>query len=283
MRIAVLGLGLIGSIWARHWRTDGHEVRGWNRTPRPDHPCFTSDLTCAVSGAQVVAVVVSDGPVAQDVLSRVLGNLGPGMTVCLHSTVGVDECRALAALVRETGAAFLDMPFTGSKPGADNRTSVFYVGDDSDDLERVRSIYTAHEGRGLAKALVPMGGVGQAMAAKLAYNLAIAGVWQATAEAIALAERAGVPADRFFAGLEWNAARSGVADLKRAKVLAGDTQPQFALAWMRKDLRLALALAHDQHQALPLLTGLTDAYAQAGLHGRDAQDYWTVLEEMRNG
>ena len=283
MRIAVLGLGLIGSIWAKHWRTDGHEVRGWNRTPKPDHPTFTSDLVVAVQDAEVIAVVVSDGPVALEVLGRIAPQLDPGITVCLHSTVSVDECRALRDLVTTRGAAFLDMPFTGSKPGADNRTTVFYVGDDHQNVERVRGIYEVKDGRGLARILVPMGAVGQAMAAKLALNLVIAGVWQATAEALALAEASGVSPATFFAALEQNAGRSGVADLKKSKVLAGDVSPQFAVALMRKDLRLAQGLARNMGLPLPLLDGLEDAYTRAGAKGRDVQDYWTLLEGVREG
>lgn len=281
MRIAVLGLGLIGSIWARHWRNDGHDVRGWNRTPKPEHPAFIGDLEAAVRGADVIAIVVSDGPAALALGQRIADHLHAGVTVCLHSTVGVGECRALRDLVTARGAAFLDMPFTGSKPGADHRTTVFYVGDDDHAVERIRGIYEAQDGRGLARILVPMGAVGQAMAAKLALNLAIAGVWQATAEALALAEGAGVAPGAFFAALEQNAGRSGVADLKKQKVLAGDVAPQFAVALMHKDLRLAQGLAGQVGMSLPLLDGVEAAYARAENLGRGGQDYWTMLEGIR--
>jgi len=240
MRIALFGLGLIGSVWARHWRADGHALTTWNRTPQPDAPGFTADAAQAVQDAEVVAIVVSDGAAVSAVLDRILPHLAPGAVVCQHSTIGRDETLASSLRVAAAGGRFLDMPFTGSKGAAEDRTVVWYVGGAAADLARVEAAYAP-----LARRLLPVGEIGQATALKLAMNLNIAGVFQALCEALATARAAGVPREAFWAALDLNVGRSGLVDLKRPKLDAGDWSPHFALKHLRKDLGLALALAGD--------------------------------------
>ena len=126
MNIAVLGLGIIGSIWAKHLLADGHAVRAWNRTPQPAHPGWCADLLTAVREADVVLMVVADGPAVHELLRKISASLKSGAVVCQHSTIGVDETLVAAELVTAAGARFLDMPFTGSKPAAEQRQNVFF-------------------------------------------------------------------------------------------------------------------------------------------------------------
>jgi 3-hydroxyisobutyrate dehydrogenase-like beta-hydroxyacid dehydrogenase len=274
MNIAILGLGLIGSIWARHWKDDGHQVRGWNRSPQPAHPCFEGDLRRAVQGAQLVAVVVSDAAAVRAVLEPV-SDLLRGATVAVHSTIGVDQAQELAALVRGWGGGYLDMPFTGSKPAAEQRQNVFFVGDDAEAFAAVEPVYAR-----ISKARVRLGGVGRAATVKLAMNLGIAGVFQATVEAMRLAEVAGVPRQTFFEVLDLNVARSGVSELKRPKLLAGDFAPQFSVKHMHKDLRLALTLAARLGQELPLTAGVERSYQQAADAGLSEQDFAALVRTL---
>lgn len=263
MRIAVLGLGIIGSIWARHWHADGHEVRAWNRSAKPEQPGWQPDARTAVAGADLVALVVADGPATAAVVASILPALGPGVTVCQHATIGTDEVTALATSVRATGARFLDMPFTGSKPAAEARQNVFFVGDDEGTFAGVEAPY-----RRLAKACVPMGPVGRAMAAKLAFNLMIANTYQALAEGLSVARAAGIADGDFFAALDLNVARSGLVDLKRGKLEQDDFSPQFSVKHMGKDLELVRRLA----DGLGLRVAQTDTLASDYRRRIDAGD-----------
>lgn len=267
MDIAVLGLGLIGSIWARHWQADGHAVRGWNRTPRPEHPCWCADLRVAVAPAALVAVVVSDAVAVRATLEAV-ADLLPGKVVAVHSTIGVDEAKGLAAQVRAWGGAYLDMPFTGSKPAAEARKNVFFVGDDADVFPRVEAVYERISG-----ARERLGGVGSAATVKLSMNLLIAGMYQTLAEGFRLARRAGVDGDTFFRMLDLNIAKSGVSELKKPKLLSGDWAPQFSVKHMHKDLRLALRLAASLGQDLPLTSGVERSYQAAEAAGLADADF----------
>lgn len=268
MRIALFGLGIIGATWARNLHADGHQVRAWNRTPKPDHPCYAADPATAARGAELVAIVVADGPAVMQVLDAILPHLTPGCVVANHATIGVDEVRAVQARVRAAGCGFLDMPFTGSKIAAEQRQSVFFVGDDEGLLPRVESAY-----RPLTKAILPIGAVGSAMAIKLAMNLMIATTYQGLAEGFRLAGAAGIPPETFFACLDINVARSGVADLKKPKLLAKDWSPQFSVKHMHKDLRHALALAARLGVPLPQTRDLEGQYAAVAARGMGDADF----------
>lgn len=278
MRIAVLGLGIIGSVWARHLAADGHQVRTWNRTPKPDAPGAAADPAGAVRGAELVLVVVADPPAVASVIAAAAPALERNAIVAQHSTIGVDDTRAAARTVQAAGGRYLDMPFTGSKPAAEQRQNVFFVGDDVGALAEVEAVY-----RTLGKAIFPMGGIGQAAAVKLAFNLLIAGINQSMCESFELARRAGIDPQAFFTALDANVAKSGLADLKKPKYLSGDWSPQFSIKHMHKDLRLALELGQEHGLALATTAAVQQAYARAEAAGRGDQDFAALLEIVRQG
>lgn len=273
MDIALYGLGIIGSTWARNLAADGHRVRAWNRTPKPDHPCWHGDAAGAARGAQLVAIVVADGPAVMGVLDAVLPACAPGTVVANHATIGVDEVRAVQARVRAAGCRFLDMPFTGSKIAAEQRQTVFFVGDDDGALPLVEAAY-----RPLTRAILPLGAVGRAMAVKLALNLMIATSFQSLAEGLRLARAAGLPDADFFKCLDLNIAKSGLVDLKRPKLERADWSPQFSVKHMHKDLRHALALAAGLGIALPQTALVESAYAATAARGLGDADFSVLYE-----
>ena len=276
-QIAVLGLGIIGSIWARHLQADGHAVRAWNRSPHPDQPGWTPDLATAVRGASVILVVVADGPAVLELLRRIAPDLAPGAVVCQHSTIGVDETKAAAELVTSAGGRFLDMPFTGSKPAAEQRQNAFFVGGERTDHAVVEPLYAR-----LGKVQLPVGAIGQATAIKLAFNLLLADLNQALCESQELARRAGIAPETYFHALGFNAGKSAYSDLKQPKWLSGDFSPQFSVKHMAKDVRLAQRLAATQQLALPLTAAAERTFAAAEARGLAELDFSAILSVIRN-
>lgn len=274
-RIAVLGLGIIGSLWARHWHHDGLAPRCWNRTPKPDFPGWCDTLGEAVDGADFVALVLADGPVTRDIVAQILPQLRPGTIIAQHATIGVDETKELAATVCAAGHRYLDMPFTGSKPAAEQRQTVFFIGDDDHSFAQVEAVYTP-----ISSARMQMGGVGKAAAIKLAMNLTIAATYQAMAESLSLARAAGIDEDDYWAVLDRNVARSGLVDLKQAKMRAADWSPQFSIKHLHKDLDLALRLARDVDRHLPQTQRLCESYAQRLAAGDGDLDFAGMLRAV---
>ena len=86
MNISILGLGIIGSAWAKNLMDDGHEVRCWNRTPK-DFPNFYPSTEDAVDGAEVIFIIVADPPAVESVLDQIESKLGPGQMVIQSSTI----------------------------------------------------------------------------------------------------------------------------------------------------------------------------------------------------
>jgi len=254
MKISVLGLGIIGSAWAKNLISDGHIMQCWNRTPK-DFPNFQASIQGAVEGAEVILIVVADPPAVQSVLDKIQPKLGPGVLVIQSSTISAKWTQLFAEQVQLTGAAFLEAPFTGSKLAAEQRQTVYYLGGEPEVVEKARPILEP-----ISSAILHIGPLGSASSLKLAMNLNIAGVAQALCESLTLCRAAGIPDEVYFSALARNASRSGVSDLKEPKLRRRDYTPQFSLKHMAKDLGLALESAADLSVSLEQTEHLKKIY-----------------------
>jgi len=235
--ITVVGLGIIGSAWARNLHADGLTVRGWNRTPRA-FPFYEADLAKAVTGAEMIIIVVADPPAVESVLDVIVPHLKPGQLVAQSSTISAQWTKLFARRVEATGAGFLEAPFTGSKPAAEARKTVFYLGGPVELVEKARPVLER-----LSASRLHVGALGKASSLKLAMNLNLALMMEALSESLTLARAEGIPDDKFFDALHLNVGRSGLSDLKEPKLRGKDYAPQFSLKHMNKDLRLTLETA----------------------------------------
>jgi 3-hydroxyisobutyrate dehydrogenase-like beta-hydroxyacid dehydrogenase len=264
MKIAVLGLGIIGSAWAANLIEDGYEVRAWNRTPKP-FPHAVPTAVAAASGSDIVIIVVADPPAVSSILDAIEPVLKAGQTVIQSSTISESWATEFAARVHATGARYIDAPFTGSKPAAEARKTVFYLGGEERDIEAVRPVLER-----LSQTILHIGPVGKASSLKLAMNVNIAGVALALTESLAIARKAGIKDDIYFQALHVNASRSGVSDLKEPKLKARDYTPQFSVKHMLKDIGLALDTAEDTPLALTkAVEALYLRGAEAGMADED--------------
>jgi 3-hydroxyisobutyrate dehydrogenase-like beta-hydroxyacid dehydrogenase len=267
MNIAILGLGIIGRIWAKNLIADGHSVRCWNRTPM-DFPGFRESIHDAVKDAEAMIVVVADPDAVRSVLDQIAPDLGPGTLLIQSSTISPEWTLKFAHPVQETGALFVEAPFTGSKPAAEQRKTVFYLGGKDDVVEKVRPVLGP-----LSSSLLYIGKLGSASTLKLSMNLNIAGVAQALCESLVLCRTAGIPDDIYFKALSINASRSGLSDLKEPRLRDRDYRPQFSLKHMAKDLRLALETAARHNLTLEQTSGLKAIYDRGIASGWSADDF----------
>jgi len=265
--IAVLGLGIIGSAWAKNLIADGHTVRCWNRTPK-DFPNFCSSIQEAVDQVEVIFIVVYDPSAVQFVLNEITPKLGSGQLVIQSSTISAKWTQIFAEQVQGTGALFLEAPFTGSKIAAEQRQTVYYLGGDIETVEKARPVLEP-----ISSAILHIGPLGSASTLKLAMNVNIAGVGQTLCESLKLCRSAGISDDIYFSALERNISHSGVADLKKLKLSQHDYSPQFSLKNMAKDLRLALETATELSLTLEQTGHLNDIYDQGIAAGWSNDDF----------
>ncbi len=269
--IGVIGLGIIGGTWARHYAGAGVLAGCWNRTPQPAAPQWKESPEAVAAAADAVQIVVADPPAVQGVLDRILPRLGPGKTVIQSSTIDPGSSERFRAAVEARGARYLEAPFTGSKPAAEQRKTIFYLGGAPDLIAAAEPLLRLVSQTRLVVGAEPR----QAAALKLAMNLNLAVMIEGLAEALTFARRAGIGDDLFFAALAQNVGHSGLAQLKEPKLRAGDFAPQFSVKHMHKDMRLASAAAGGR---LPLLEAARERLRLAEEGGDGDQDFSAVLK-----
>jgi 3-hydroxyisobutyrate dehydrogenase-like beta-hydroxyacid dehydrogenase len=269
MKTAILGLGIIGEAWAKNLHADGVPLSVWNRNPK-DFPGFAKEAAEAARDADVIMVVVSDPAAVGQVLEKILPVLRSGQVVVQSSTISAGWTKQFAAQVEKTGARFLEAPFTGSKPAAEARKTVFYLGGEADVIEMARPVL----GR-LSQTQMHVGPLGSASSLKLILNGNIAMVMEALSESLRFARAEGIPDGIFFEALKLNVSRSGVSDLKEGKLKAGDYAPQFSLKHMDKDLRLALESMGNLD--LPQLRRIKAQYDEGMRRGFGDEDFSVLM------
>ncbi len=182
MRVAFLGLGIMGQSMATNLVKAGHEVTVWNRTAGKQVEGARAAATPAeaAQGAEVVWMAVSDTAAVENVLfgpDGVEPSLTEGMIVVDSSTISPSATRKFAERVAHKGARYVDSPMTGSKAGAESGTLLFIVGGEEHAIERLKPLYAA-----MGKKIFRMGEVGKGQSAKLAMNLQIALIYEGFAE-----------------------------------------------------------------------------------------------------
>ena len=268
-RITVVGLGIIGSAWAQNLHADGLAVRGWNRSPK-DYPFYEADLAKAVTDAELIIIVVADPPAVESLLDVIVPHLKPGQIVAQSSTISAHWTKIFAQRVEASGAEFLEAPFTGSKPAAEARQTVFYLGGTTELVQKARPVLAR-----LSAHILHIGAVGAASSLKLAMNLNLALMAEALSESLSLARAEGIPDEKFFDALHLNVGRSGLSDLKEPKFRAKDFAPQFSLKHMNKDLRLALETAGGLD--LPTAKALKSFYDNGIVAGLGDEDFTGMI------
>jgi len=271
MNIGILGLGLIGSIWARHYHAAGKLAGAWNRTAQPDFPQWKSTPEAVAAAADVIQIVVADPPAVRDLIERILPALGPGKIVIQSSTIDPASSEEFETLLTLRGARYLEAPFTGSKPAAEQKQTVYYLGGDRGliaELEPLLLLVSSHR--------FVIGAPSQAASLKLAMNLNIAAQMEALSEALTLSRRAGISDDVFFEALGKNASYSGLTKLKEPKLRAGDFSPQFSVKHMLKDMRLASRIQGCED--FPILDTVRDRLAQADRAGFANEDFSSLIK-----
>jgi len=277
MRVAFLGLGIMGRSMATNLAKAGHEVTVWNRTPgqEVEGARTAASPAEAARGAEVVWMCVSDTKAVESVLFGPQGvheSLTEGMIIADSSTISPSATRQFAERVRSLGVQYVDAPMTGSKVGAESGTLTFMIGGDEPTIEKLKPLFAV-----MGKKFFRMGETGKGQATKLVMNLQIALIYEGFAEALTLATKMGVDVDALVPLIQASMVHSGVVEYKAPFVLKRDFSPNFPLRLMHKDLRLALEAAKELRVRLPGLETVEEIYDVAHEDGHGDLDYAATL------
>lgn len=265
--VGILGLGIIGSRVADNLRKAGHQVFVWSRSARPV-PNFLASPHEVAEAAGIIQIFVRDSAALIEAIEDMKPALKAGHLIMNHATVSKKATLQAAQLVEETGAAFLDAPFTGSKMAAQNGKLSYYIGGSDLLLERARPVLEAS-----AAKILPLGAIGEAMVLKIVTNLVSAVIVEAVAEAADITRANGIPLERLHQALESNANYSTLIGMKLPAIIKSDFEPHFALRNMLKDADFARELAAEANLSTPALD-CTAAAMRAGVDaGRGDLDF----------
>ena len=264
MNVAFLGLGTMGAPMAANL-LKRHSLAVWNRTSDRARPLVDAGARLATSpadaarGADAIVMMLAD-PIAVHAVvdgpDGVVAGLAPDALVIDMSTVDPATARVTDAKVRARGGRFVDAPVSGTRKPAVDGKLVIMAGGDPADVERARPLLEAM-GR-----VVPVGGVGQGMAAKLVLNGLGAHMMTGFAAMLVLAARLDLDLRAMLEVIGSGAFSSPLYTSKAPRMLARDFAADFTLALMHKDQELVLATAAEHGYAMPTLATIRDVLAE---------------------
>ncbi len=284
--VAFLGLGVMGHPMAGHLARAGHRTTVYNRTAAKaaawaaeyggGHAPTPRE---AAQGADIVFACVGND---DDLRSVALGENGafagmkPGSIFVDHTTASAAVARELGAEADRRGLKFIDAPVSGGNLGAINGALTVMCGGDAQAFETIKPVAMA-----FAKAVTLLGPNGAGQLAKMVNQIAIAGLVQGLAEAIAFGERAGLDMKPVLDVIGKGAAQSWQMDNRGPTMVDGKFDFGFAVDWMRKDLGLCLDEAKRNGARLPVTALVDQFYADVQAMGGNRLDTSSLIKRLR--
>jgi 3-hydroxyisobutyrate dehydrogenase-like beta-hydroxyacid dehydrogenase len=287
-RVAIVGTGRMGSAMARALaRHDDTELLLFNRTHERAKALANELGARAISTvadaaeADVVLTMLADGPAVVEVWDGPDGLAAaarPGSVLVDMSTVPPDTLQPFAERVRSAGAGILDAPVSGSTQLAEAGALTIMAGGTAADLDRARPVFDR-----LAMQVFHLGDLGAGAAMKLAVNAVIFALNNAVAEALVLAERAGIDRALAYEVLAQSAAGAPFVGYKRDAFVEPDTAPVgFSLELAAKDLDLIATFADQLGVPVSQARANVELIAGAAQSVGPDRDFSAVATHLRN-
>jgi len=283
-RVGFIGLGIMGRPMATNLLTAGVTLTVHSRSIGPVDELAAAGAARAATPREVAAasdIVITMLPDSPEVEAVVLGEGGlidgaeAGGLVIDMSTIDPDVTRRVASALTERGVDALDAPVSGGERGAIDGTLSIMVGGESAAFERARPLFDV-----LGSKAVHIGPAGAGQVAKACNQLVVASTIEAVAEAIALAERAGVDAARVREALLGGFAGSKILEVHGQRMLDRAFEPGFRVRLHAKDARIIRDLAREVDLSLPgfePVAAALDRLASTGGGELDHSGLYTLL------
>ena len=289
MKLAFLGLGVMGFPMAGHLARAGHDVTVYNRSPAKAQQWVAAyggrsaaTPAAAVQGVQIAMMCVGNDDDVRAVAAGAdgaLSGMAAGAILVDHTTASAEVAREMDAAARKAGLHFLDAPVSGGQAGAENGKLTIMVGGDAEVFARAEAVLATY-----ARAVTLMGPAGAGQLTKMVNQICIAGLVEGLSEGIHFALRAGLDAERVIDVISKGAAQSWQMENRGKTMIAGKFDFGFAVDWMRKDLAICLAEARRNGAVLPVTAVVDQFYAQLQARGggrADTSSLIRLLNESR--
>jgi 3-hydroxyisobutyrate dehydrogenase len=274
-RVAVIGVGIMGSAMAGNLIKAGFPTTVWNRSASAVAPLVDAGATSAdrpedaVRHADVVITMLPDADVVTSVMidGPVLEAMAPGALWAQMGTIGVQATTDLAATVKAArpDVLFVDAPVSGSKVPAEQAQLLILASGPDDASAAVDPVFFA-----IGRKTQWVGPAGNGSRIKLLVNAWLAFQVEGAAETLALSDRMGIGHDQLAGALEGGPLASGLAMAKLSKMESGNFDTEFPLEWALKDVDLSIAEADAP--PLPVLSSISKQWHVAVDQGLGRQD-----------
>ena len=283
--VCFIGLGVMGFPMAGHLANKGFPVTVYNRTPGKSQywqTLYKGQATSNLNEAADSQIIISCIGRDEDLESVYLGSTGllrqlqPGALVIDHTTASATMAERLfkEAAAQQTG--FIDAPVSGGQQGAINGVLTVMCGGAIADFERAAPVISSY-----AKSIKLMGPAGAGQKTKMVNQIAIAGLVQGLAEAIAFSERSGLSTLDVIDVISRGAAQSWQMENRHKTMLEGFYEHGFAVDLMRKDLSIVFEEARKNGASLPVTALVDQFYSEVQSMGGGRWDTSSLLARLQ--
>ena len=291
MKVAFIGLGVMGFPMAGHLGRAGHDVTVFNRSPAradkwaADHGGrIAATPAAAAQGAEIVFACVGRDSDLRAVTLDAQGAftaMDKGALFVDHTTASAIIARELAGEAERRGFDFLDAPVSGGEAGAINGKLTIMCGGSAESYARAEPVMAAY-----ARQSRLLGPAGAGQLTKMVNQICIAGLVQGLAEGFSFARAAGLDIEMVVDAISKGAAQSWQMENRHKTMAAGQYNHGFAVEWMRKDLGICLDEARHNGASLPATAMIDQFYAEienAGGKRWDTSSLFARQELARKG
>ncbi|MDO4222469.1 MAG: NAD(P)-dependent oxidoreductase [Acinetobacter sp.] len=275
--IAFLGMGLMGSRMASRLLHAQFAVAVWNRTATACQPLYAQGATpldlSQIAQYPVILLCLADDDAVQNVISQCEDFLQAGQIIVDFSSLSVQCTQQLAQRLAQKGVHWIDSPVSGGTMGAEQGSLVIFAGGNAQLIQQLQPIYHV-----LSQRVTHMGDVGTGQATKICNQLIVASASTVIAEAVALAERAGVNVTLLAPALAGGFADSKPFQILAPRMASQQFEPvQWKVQTLSKDLNNAVQLAQQHQLNIPVAQHALQQLQQHQQQGYAEQDLATII------
>ena len=288
-RIALLGTGIMGGHMARRLAQAGFSVAVWNRTIAKAEKLrefgirLTASPSAACADADVAIVMLSNGPVVEEVLfsedasgRKPAEMLAPGAVLVVMSSIPVEFCQAQAERLGSRGVGYVDAPVSGGEPGARDGTLAILAGGEPDVIAGLADVFAV-----LGRA-TRLGPAGTGQLTKLANQIIVGGTMIAVAEALHFATCGGADPAAVRSALMGGFAESKILAIHGERMVERNFVPGGPAEYQLKDIRTAQVLAGKLGLHLTLLDSMIGIFSDMIANQGTGLDVSGVMLEVEH-
>ena len=281
MKIGFIGMGIMGKPMALNLLKAGYDVTVSNRNMAKCEPVVAAGAKPGsyievAESCDVVITMLPNGPQVKAVMlgeKGVAAHMKPGSTFIDMSSINPVDSKELCAEVGKYGVEMLDAPVSGGEPKAIDGTLSIMVGGKQEVFDKYKEMLGA-----MGSSVVRCGEVGAGNTTKLANQIIVACNIQALAEALTLAQKAGVDPNLVFDAIKGGLAGSTVMNAKAPMMIAGNDKPGFKIDLHIKDLNNALDCAHSVGAPVPMTASVQEILQWMHNHEGGNKDHSAIAQ-----